>query len=292
MTPLSTDCNYPLKPIFSKLSSKTDTDAAEELDGVFTYMNHWYGGESGYVGESFNVQGNSYVAGEHTYYAYCVLCGECNGNFTIPQELNTYHRYIFLQHGAHGLVVSALASALGTGLAPGEVGAASLRKHVGEDNVIKVSIKLFSFVVVGNINVCISATVLLHAGGDYDYYRVPVATGTRLRQGVVVDTCKAAGMEAVCAGPTSCTKTSNRCLQTPLSTDCQALSTISSLICNYTDPRQCADLEGVFNYVNNWYNSDAGVVGSSWWARGESYVSGEQTYYAFCADCAQCPGNH
>ena len=64
--------------------------------------------------------------------------------------------------------------------------------------------------------------------------------------------------------------------------------TISSLICNYTDPRQCADLKGVFNYVNNWYNSDAGVVGSSWWARGESFVSGEQSYYAFCTECAQC----
>ena len=84
VTPLSTDCNYPLKPIFSTISFKTDT-AAEELQGVFTYMNHWSGGESCYVGESFNVRGNTYEAGEETYYAYCVLCGECKGNFTIPQ---------------------------------------------------------------------------------------------------------------------------------------------------------------------------------------------------------------
>ena len=68
------------------------------------YMNHCTGPEESLV--MFNGQGNNYVAGEHTYYAYFVLCGECNGNFTIPQELNMYHKYIFLQHGAHGLVVN------------------------------------------------------------------------------------------------------------------------------------------------------------------------------------------
>ena len=132
--------------------------------------------------------------------------------------------------------------------------------------------------------------ILLYANGGYDYYRVPILSGTRLLEGVVADTCKAAGMEAVCAGPSSCKYTSSRCLVTPLSMDCSALRPIAGRICHVVDPRQCKEMDGLFSYMNDYSGGEAGVVGGTWLAQGKSYVSGEKTYYAYCVQCGSCTG--
>ena len=132
--------------------------------------------------------------------------------------------------------------------------------------------------------------ILLYANGGYDYYRVPILSGTRLLEGVVADTCKAAGMEAVCAGPSSCKYTSSRCLVTPLSMDCSALRPIAGRICHVVDPRQCKEMDGLFSYMNDYYYGEAGAVGGTWLAGGKSYVSGEKTFYAYCVQCGSCAG--
>ena len=48
-----------------------------------------------------------------------------------------------------------------------------------------------------------------------------VDNGTRLTEGKVSETCEAAGMRAVCSGPSSCKYTNvAKCVITPLSSNC------------------------------------------------------------------------
>ena len=65
---------------------------------------------------------------------------------------------------------------------------------------------------------------LLYKDSQFRYYKVVVAQGTRMIESRVTETCRAAGMEAVCSGPdTSCPHYQrNMCTITPLSTSCQA----------------------------------------------------------------------
>ena len=130
-----------------------------------------------------------------------------------------------------------------------------------------------------------SAKVLLFSSDDYNYYKVAVASGTLLIEGVVADTCKDAGMDAVCAGDAGCWMTSNRCMDTPLSIGCtqnKQLQPITEQICNVTDPRKCQELERLFFYMNDWGTSDAGVVGGVSQSLGKSYTAGDNDTFAYC----------
>ena len=48
-------------------------DWCDELEGLFSYMNNWFGGECGNVAGTWCAEGNNYVAGENgaEYFAYC-----------------------------------------------------------------------------------------------------------------------------------------------------------------------------------------------------------------------------
>ena len=138
-----------------------------------------------------------------------------------------------------------------------------------------------------------SAKVLLFGSDDYNYYKVPVASGTRLIEGVVADTCKEAGLDAVCAGDASCSFTSNRCMDTPLSIGCNQntlLQPITEQICNVTDPRKCHELDRLFLYTNDWVDSEAGVVGPTKPAQGKYYAAGDNDTFAYCVVCGSCEG--
>jgi hypothetical protein len=157
------------------------------------------------------------------------------------------------------------------------------------ESVSKVIIFYFyNYVLLNNL---FKGKVLLYKSGYYDYYKVPVACGNYLTEGVVADTCKAAGMEAVCSGSSACGYSSNICLVTPLSSDCNnPFRPLSIKMCNTPDPRQCKELDGVYSYMNNYYYGAAGVSGSSWWAYGYTAMSGNNPLYAYCVQCGSCEG--
>ena len=130
-----------------------------------------------------------------------------------------------------------------------------------------------------------SAKVLLISSDDYNYYKVPVVSGTRLLEGVVPDTCREAGMDAVCPGDASCMHTSNRCMDTPFSIACSLhtlLQPITQQICNVTDPRKCQELERLFVYGKDWSGGEAGVVGGSYPAGGKVQLAGDNDTFAYC----------
>ena len=124
---------------------------------------------------------------------------------------------------------------------------------------------------------------------------MPVSNGTRLVEGVVADTCEEVGMKAVCSGPSGCKYSSNRCLVTPLSTNCNnPMYPLSKLLCSGSKPRNCPQFEGVFSYMSGWYGGECGRVGYDWCANGEDFVAGTldtspgrtqgqaEVYYAYC----------
>jgi len=130
--------------------------------------------------------------------------------------------------------------------------------------------------------------VLLHSDKDYEYYKVAVAEGSKLKEGKVSETCEQAGMRALCSGPKSCEYTNlAMCTITPLSTDCgNPMQPLSKIICNGANPRSCKALEGVFNYMYKWSGSEAecGAVKGRWCAFGSSYTVGPNaTYFGLCA---------
>ena len=134
--------------------------------------------------------------------------------------------------------------------------------------------------------------MLLHSGGSYEYYKVPIKNGTRLVEGAVPDTCDGAELRAVCNGPSGCKWNSERCLVTPASSVCGDgnFVEISNLICNNTDPRNCTQLQGVFGYSKGWSDGECGVVDNKYCAKGNDYLSGNNTlYYAFCVGCQGGP---
>ena len=124
---------------------------------------------------------------------------------------------------------------------------------------------------------------------------MPVSTGTLLAEGIVADTCEEVGMKAVCSGPSGCKYSSNRCLVTPLSTNCNnPMYPLSKLLCSGSKPRNCPQFEGVFSYMCGWYGGECGRVGYDWCANGEDFVAGTldtspgrtqgqaEVYYAYC----------
>ena len=58
------------------------------------------------------------------------------------------------------------------------------------------------------------------ANGE-DYYKVPVKKGEYLVRGKVPETCREAGMMAVCAGDEKCRFTDNSCRIANLSKECE-----------------------------------------------------------------------
>lgn len=140
--------------------------------------------------------------------------------------------------------------------------------------------------------------VLLHKEEEYEYYKVPVASGTRLTGGKVALTCDSVGMRAICSGPSSCKYSdTSKCIVTPLSTNCNnPMYPLSKVICSGSKPRNCPQFEGVFSYMKNWYGGECGRVGSDWCANGDDFVAGTtevspgqeelaepETYYGYCA---------
>jgi len=141
--------------------------------------------------------------------------------------------------------------------------------------------------------------VLLHKEEEYEYYKVPVARGTRLTEGKVAETCDSVGMKAICSGPSSCKYSdTSKCIITPLSTNCNnPMYPLSKVICSGSKPRNCPQFEGVFSYMKNWYGGECGRVGSDWCANGDDFVAGTteaspgqeeqlpeaETFYGYCA---------
>jgi len=140
--------------------------------------------------------------------------------------------------------------------------------------------------------------ILLHKEEQYEYYKVPVARGTRLTEGKVALTCDSVGMKAICSGPSSCKYSdTSKCIITPLSTNCNnPMYPLSKVICDGSKPRNCPQFEGVFSYMKNWYGGECGRVGSDWCANGDDFVAGStevspgqeelpeaETYYGYCA---------
>ena len=122
-----------------------------------------------------------------------------------------------------------------------------------------------------------------------NYYGIPVVVGKKLTEGAVADTCKAAGVQAVCAGDSKCQYSSKRCqvLSIEKSKVCEANASMSGLakrVCGEGKlPIDCPELNGLFNYMHGWEGGECGVVGGQQCVHGSSYISGNpDMYYAYC----------
>ena len=94
-------------------------------------------------------------------------------------------------------------------------------------------------------------------------------------------------MRAVCAGNSACRYSSGRCdvVELKSSTGCgNPMSGLSVKLCGSGKyPNTCPQMEGLFNYMNNWSGGECGTVGGGWCVEGKSYVSGKTaTYFAYC----------
>ena len=92
-------------------------------------------------------------------------------------------------------------------------------------------------------------------------------------------------MRAVCNGDSSCQWFSGRCDVVALEPTCHApMYGLSAKLCGRgKTPKECPQLEGLFNYMNNRVGGECGTVGGGWCVEGKSYVSGKTaTYFAYC----------
>ena len=106
-------------------------------------------------------------------------------------------------------------------------------------------------------------------------------------EGAVADTCDAAGMRAVCDGDSSCIHSSARCevvdFQVAVSSCGNSMYGLSNKLCSGKLPRDCPQLDGLFNYEKGWSGGECGVVSGNWCANGNHYTSGNgNAYYAYC----------
>ena len=126
---------------------------------------------------------------------------------------------------------------------------------------------------------------VLYSNSDMTYVKVPVRKGKRLNKNAVPQTCEIVGLRAVCPGPTSCANNSDKCLVTPLSTNCDSpMAPLSQQLCNKTNPVKCNPLEGVFSYMAN-FDGECGNVKGRHCAPGRKFVSGSpDEYFAYCVD--------
>jgi len=76
VTPMSTisNCGNPMRGLSMKICGHTSTWRCSLIDGMFTYMKSWSGGEYGFVDGVGGKQGKDLVSTSGTiYYAYCVV---------------------------------------------------------------------------------------------------------------------------------------------------------------------------------------------------------------------------
>ena len=79
-----------------------------------------------------------------------------------------------------------------------------------------------------------------------------MAKGRTLTEGTVADTCEAAGMKAVCTGPSGCRHNSARCEVVDFeAVVCgSAMYGLSKKLCGFGEyPRNCAKLDGLFSHT-------------------------------------------
>merc|ERR1711892_763091 len=110
------------------------------------------------------------------------------------------------------------------------------------------------------------------------FYGVPIADGTTLVEGAVADTCDAAGMRAVCVGDSSCERSSARCqvvdFEVAVHRCGNAMWGLSKKLCSGKYPRDCPQMDGLFNYMKGYSDyGDVGVVSGKWYALGKDYTS-------------------
>jgi len=119
------------------------------------------------------------------------------------------------------------------------------------------------------------SAVELYADQQYAYFKAIVPDGITLTEGKVHETCQLYNMEAVCYGDASCSYTdTSRCVVTKISTDCGSPPRrLSAVLCNESDPTNCPQLQGLFNFLNDWYGGECGIVGSTWCVKGKDYTS-------------------
>jgi len=133
---------------------------------------------------------------------------------------------------------------------------------------------------------------LLHSHDGHNFYKLPVAHGEYLLDYKVAETCKNAGMKAVCFGNEGCLHNNiSMCVITPINLGCGSMtpgrSTLTEAICDVADPKKCSPLWGVFNYMYKWGNTNnaCGVQERGYCVHGRSTMSTkENTLYALCTD--------
>ncbi|CAH1227508.1 DMBT1 [Branchiostoma lanceolatum] len=111
----------------------------------------------------------------------------------------------------------------------------------------------------------------------WHYYKVPVNGAMTSKN--VKDACESAGFVTPCPGGSACEFSSSSCVTTGLVGCSNPMSDVSQELCG-DSPDLCAQLHGVYQFMNNWSNGGAcGAEPGSWCAN----WSGHQNKYAFCA---------
>ncbi|XP_078699898.1 uncharacterized protein LOC144926757 [Branchiostoma floridae x Branchiostoma belcheri] len=114
----------------------------------------------------------------------------------------------------------------------------------------------------------------------WHYYKVPVSgamTSTNVKT-----TCEAAGYVTPCPGDSDCRYSSSSCVSTGLEDCSRPMNDVSHVLCgSKSTPHTCGQLDGVYQYMNNWKSGDAscGVESGRWCVEG----SEQEDRYAFCA---------
>ncbi|XP_078617658.1 uncharacterized protein LOC144885609 [Branchiostoma floridae x Branchiostoma japonicum] len=124
-----------------------------------------------------------------------------------------------------------------------------------------------------------SSFLALYKG--WRYYKVPVTGGMTSTN--VKATCEAAGYVTPCPGDSKCQYSSSSCVVTGLEDCIRPMKDISKVLCESDDiPPTCAQLDGVYQFMNNWRPDDdaCGAESGRWCVEG----SERQDRYAFCAE--------
>ncbi|KAI8510768.1 Oncoprotein-induced transcript 3 protein [Branchiostoma belcheri] len=119
----------------------------------------------------------------------------------------------------------------------------------------------------------------------WHYFKVPVSgamTSTNVKA-----TCEAAGYVTPCSGNSGCSHASSACVLTGLDNCNSPMYEISQELCGNL-PNSCAQLYGVYQFMNNWGPDDAcGAELGDWCVGGST----RENRYAFCASSSNQPGD-
>ncbi|KAI8510719.1 Oncoprotein-induced transcript 3 protein [Branchiostoma belcheri] len=121
----------------------------------------------------------------------------------------------------------------------------------------------------------------------WHYFKVPVSgamTSTNIKA-----TCEAAGYVTPCNGNSGCSHASSACVLTGLDNCGNPMYEISQELCG-TSPSGCAQLDGVYQFMNNWgrpgQDGACGAESGIWCVGGAT----RENRYAFCASSSNQPG--